>query len=74
MSDGAMEQMLATTGSKATYTGAGTAFFGWFTASEFIGLVGLFVAIAGLVVNWYYRHKDDKRMQAEHEARMSNLG
>lgn len=53
-----------------TWTGAGTGVIGFLTSSYFIGLVGVFIALAGFLVNWYYKHKEDKRSQAEHEKRM----
>ncbi len=64
------EATMAATGSKATYTGAGASVFGWLTSNEFAVLVGVVIAVAGFLVNWYYRHKEDKRQQLEHERRM----
>lgn len=77
----AIEATLAATGSKATYTGAGMTIGGWFLSSEFAAVLGIFIGLAGLAVNWYYRHKltmieiQLKREQAdrertEHAARM----
>jgi hypothetical protein len=61
---------IAAAGSKATYTGAGMTISGWFLSSEFAVLVGIVIGVAGFAVNWYYRHKEDARQQAEHERRM----
>lgn len=61
---------MAALGTKATYTGATTSVVGWVLSSEFGILFGLLLGLAGFVVNWYYRHKEDKRQQAEHERRM----
>lgn len=77
----AIETTLAATGSKATYTGAGMTIGGWFLSSEFAVLVGMLLGVAGLAVNWYYKHKLTKlevklkleaaaRDRAEHAARM----
>ncbi len=66
----AYEAALAAVGSKATYGGAGASVFGWFTSNEFALLVGVVVAVGGFVINWYYKHKEDKRRQAEHDQRM----
>lgn len=77
----AIETTLATTGGKATYTGAGMTIGGWLLSSEFAVLTGLLLGIAGLAVNWYYRHKltmieirlkeeQAARDRAEHAARM----
>lgn len=65
-----VDATLATVGSKATYTGASASVLGWMFSSEFGVLFGLFLGLAGLAVNWYYRAKEDKRQQLEHERRM----
>ena len=61
---------MAAAGSTATYGGASTSVLGWLVSNEFAVLIGILIAIAGFLVNWYYRHKEDKRQQAEHERRM----
>lgn len=61
---------MAAAGSKVTYGGATTSIVGWMLSSEFGILVGVVLGVAGFFVNWYYRHKEDKRRQAEHEHRM----
>ena len=61
---------IAAAGSKVTYTGAGMTISGWFLSSEFAVLIGMLIGVAGFAVNWYYRHKEDARQQAEHERRM----
>ncbi len=66
----AVDSTIAATAGKFTYAGAGTSLFGWFTSNEFAVLVGTLLAIGGFIVNWYYRHKEDKRQQAEHDRRM----
>ena len=61
---------VAAAASKATYGGAGTSVFGWLLSNEFAVLIGVLIAVAGFLVNWYYRHKEHQRQQAEHERRM----
>jgi hypothetical protein len=61
---------MAAVGSKATYTGAGASVLGWMLSSEFGILMGLLLGVGGFAVNWYYRAKEDKRQQLEHEKRM----
>lgn len=61
---------MATIGSKATYTGATSSIIGWLVSSEFGVLVGVFIGLAGLFINWYYKHRQDKREEAEHRKRM----
>lgn len=70
----AIDSTIAATAGKATYTGAGMSIFGWLTSNEFAVLIGACVAVGGFIVNWYYRHKEDKRQQEEHDRRMRELG
>lgn len=76
----AADAAIASTASKVTYTGAGMTISGWFLSSEFAVLMGVVIGVAGFIVNWYYRHKEnlrqqaqDLRSQAEHELRMQQL-
>jgi hypothetical protein len=39
-------------------------------SSEFGMLAGIALGVGGLIVNWYYKHKEDRRRQAEHDKRM----
>lgn len=77
----AIEATLAAAGSKSTYAGAGVTIGGWALSSEFAALAGVLIALAGMFINWYYRHKLMKldmqlkreaaeRDRAEHAARM----
>lgn len=67
-------------GKIGTYGGGTSALLFGLSASEFAALVGAVVAIAGLVVQWYFNRRRDRREQAdreerraEHEARMRSL-
>ena len=64
------EATMAAAGSKATYTGAGASVMGWVLSSEFGVLFGVFLGLGGLAINWYYKHKEDRRQQQEHDRRM----
>lgn len=64
------EATMAAAGSKATYTGAGASVMGWVLSSEFGVFIGLMLGLGGFGINWYYKHKEDKRQQAEHDRRM----
>ena len=57
----AIEAAVTTIAPKTTYGGAATSILGWLASSEFTVIVGLFVAVAGLAVNWYYKAKADRR-------------
>jgi hypothetical protein len=67
----AFDTTMAAIGSKATYGGASTSVVSWLLSSEFGILMGILIGVTGLVVNWYYKHKDDKRKEEEHNRRMS---
>lgn len=66
----AIETTVAAVGGKATYAGSGSAVLGWLMSNEFAVVGGLLIGFAGLLVNWYYKRKSDRRKQAEHDARM----
>ena len=65
-----VDATMAAIGSKATYTGAGASILGWLMSSQAGILFGILIGVGGFVVNWYYRHKEDKRRQEEHDRRM----
>lgn len=65
-----IEQIATTVADKATYGGAGTGVLGWITNNNLLGLIGVIVAICGFLLNWYYKAKEDKRRDAEHQAIM----
>lgn len=66
----AFDASMAAVGSKATYTGASASILSWFLSSEFGVLMGILIGVVGLGLNWYYKHKEDRRRQAEHDKRM----
>lgn len=73
LATGALDSTIAAGASKTTYAGAGISVGGWLVSSEAAVLVGMAIGLAGLIVNWYYRARDDRRAQAEHEARMRQI-
>ena len=60
---------LGAAGNKATILGGGVAGAGWLTASEFAAIVGAMVAVAGLVITWYYKREANRRWVEEHALR-----
>jgi hypothetical protein len=68
-----IEATLAAVGQKTTIGGASATGFAWLFSNEFMGLMGLLVAIAGLLVNVYFKRKEDARQQALHDAEMAAL-
>lgn len=67
----AVEASISAASSKATYAGAGMTIGGWLLSSEFAVLVGIVLGVAGFVVNWYYKFKQDRREQTEHARKMA---
>lgn len=68
-----VEAVTATIASKATYTGAATMGLGWLVSSEAAVLMGMIIGIAGFLVNWYFKTKQDRRAEREHAARMDAI-
>lgn len=58
-------------GKSGVYSGAASAFFFGLTANEFAALSGVVVAVIGLVIQWFYNRRRDRRETAEHSARMA---
>lgn len=68
-----IEATLAAVGQKTTVAGASATGFGWLFSNEFLGLAGLLIAIAGLLVNIYFKRKEDARQQALYLANLAIL-
>jgi len=64
------EAAAAAVASKMTYAGAGTSVWGWFASSEAGVILGIVIGVIGLLVNIFFRLRQDRRHQTEHEARM----
>lgn len=61
----------ASVANKVTAGGAGATVFSWVVDSNFGVLAGIVIGVAGLLVNWYYRHKQDRREEAEYLHRVA---
>lgn len=70
--DESQQAALAAFGSKAAYGGGGTAFISGLVSSELGVICGIAVGVAGLLVNWYYKAKQDRRDEREHQRRMNS--
>ena len=62
---------IAAGASKVTTVAAGSSVVSWFLSSEFGMLAGITIGLIGLCVNWFYRYKQDKREEEEHNRRMA---
>lgn len=52
---------------KFTVAGSGLMIGSWIVSSEFGVLIGIFVGVGGLLVNWYYKHRENKRAERQDE-------
>lgn len=55
--------MVGNVADKVTFTGAGTAVVMGLTLNNIAALVGMAVAILGLLVSWYYKHKATRLLE-----------
>jgi hypothetical protein len=70
MSKDAIDATLAKAGTIATYSGAGTAGFGWLTVNEIAGVVGATAAVIGVVMQIYFGRQRNHREIDLHRAKM----
>lgn len=73
MKDQAAEATIAAVAQKITVAGGSTAVLGGLTANEIAAFTGALVAVIGLLVQWYYKRKDDRRQDELHRARLAEL-
>jgi hypothetical protein len=73
MQNETIEATLAAVGQKTTIAGASTTGFAWLLSNEGLGFLGLVVAVLGLLMNLYFKRKEDKRQQSLFEAEMQKL-
>lgn len=67
-----MEPAASAAGSKAlaaTLAGGGMLSFGGLTANDIAIFIGAVVALAGLLLQWHFQRRRDRREQAEHRMR-----
>lgn len=69
----AIDATAATIGAKVAYTGATTTVGSWLLSSEFGVMAGLLIGVIGLLTNWYFQHRRDKREELEHQRRMEHM-
>lgn len=64
---------IAATASKSTYTGAGLTITGWLFSSQAAVAVGMAVGILGLIINFIFRLREDRRQQRLHDEQIKKL-
>lgn len=55
--------------SAVTYGGSIASIFGGLTANEVAAYGGLLIGVVGLLVNWWYKAKEDRRAEQAWKAR-----
>ena len=73
MNISSLHETIAATADKFTKAGSAGTLVGWLTSSEFGMWAGIVIGIAGLMVNWYFKRKMDRRNQEAHDLWMSRL-
>lgn len=69
----ATDVALASVASKTTQVGAFTVIGGWWFTNEAAVLYGLVIGLGGLILNWYYRRKADRREEELHKLKIKEL-
>ena len=69
----AADATIAAVAQKVTFGGATTAFLGGVSANSIAAIGGLIVAVIGLVVTVYYKHRADQRAEDRHKVQMRKL-
>lgn len=58
---------------KAVGGGSAVTLLSWLNSSNFGMWAGIAIGVVGLLVNWYFKHRSDKRADEIHRARMRAL-
>lgn len=62
-----LETIGADVASKATYTGASTTVFASLLQIDWAVFIGVIVGVAGLIINLYFKIREDKRREKKRE-------
>ena len=68
-----IDATISAAASKATGAGSAVTVLGFITSSNIGMWLGVLVGFCGLVVNWYFRRKSDRRAEEAHKAYMRKL-
>lgn len=68
-----MAATVSSAASKTTYAGAASGFVAWLASVDVLAWMGIALALAGFVVNWYYKRLENKRADEIHQLRMEEL-
>ncbi|WP_441373562.1 holin [Acinetobacter lwoffii] len=65
-----MAATVSSAASKTTYAGAASGFVAWLASVDVLAWMGIALALAGFVVNWYYKRLENKRADEIHQLRI----
>lgn len=68
-----MAATVSSAASKTTYAGAASGFLAYLASIDVLAWAGIALALAGFVVNWYYKRLENKRADEIHQLRMEEL-
>lgn len=61
----AVEATASAMASKATYAGGATSVIGWLQGVDWLAFAGIFIGVAGFLLNAYFQYKRHKREEFE---------
>lgn len=67
----AVDALRAGVGHTMAQVGGWGAFISWLLSERGVALMGIVIGAAGLVIQWHYNRRRDRREQEEHSARMA---
>lgn len=65
-----MAATVSSAASKTTYAGAASGFVAWLASVDVLAWMGIALALAGFVVNWYYKRLENKRAEEIHQLKV----
>lgn len=71
--EGIVEAVGASVATKGMWTGAGAGFLGFLAQANWIGIIGVLLALLGFLVNTWFQIRRDRREARESEARIQAI-
>ncbi|WP_060538583.1 holin [Pseudomonas sp. NBRC 111125] len=71
--EGIVEAVGVSVATKGMWTGAGAGFLGFLAQANWIGIMGVVLALLGFLVNTWFQIRKDRREAAESQARIEAL-
>jgi hypothetical protein len=70
----AVDAIIAAIGHKMAQGGGWGAFIAFLLSERGVAMAGIAIGLFGLGIQWWYRRKQDRREQTEHDMRMGMYG